>query len=238
MGGCFDGQHEAITMIPFVVYTTARTGSNYLLSLLGSHPASEVKGELFAEAPADMKGALQDVFSSAEEGGKTAAGFKVFYYHPLDGDPDTLFQFLKSYPGMRFIHLKRKNLVKVVLSREVASLSGRWLARGESRNVLRPVDLDPEHLEQMLLHLEQEASRADNRLMETPMLEVYYEELVRDPGLVSGQLLEFLGLPHRNLHADLVRQNPWPACEMLVNWPLHKAYFSNTRLAEYFTWPH
>ena len=75
----------------FMVLASARTGSNYLMSLLGAHPAVRMHGELFNldkitrsamhEALEDPVGYLRRRVYEGADGDTAATGFKMFYYH-------------------------------------------------------------------------------------------------------------------------------------------------------------
>jgi LPS sulfotransferase NodH len=75
----------------FVVLGSARTGSNYLLSLLSAHPAIKVYGELFnldklpepslLEALDDPLAYLRKRLYAPHPPHIAAVGFKMFYYH-------------------------------------------------------------------------------------------------------------------------------------------------------------
>lgn len=75
----------------FIILTTARTGSNLLLDLLGSHPSITTLGELYnlnSLNRSDLIAILQDPLQylknkmySRLPHNNTTIGFKMFYYH-------------------------------------------------------------------------------------------------------------------------------------------------------------
>jgi LPS sulfotransferase NodH len=80
-----------VNMRRFMILGSARTGSNFLLSLLSSHPSIKTYGELFnldtlprdnlIEALEDPIAYLRRRVYKPHGPGISAAGFKMFYYH-------------------------------------------------------------------------------------------------------------------------------------------------------------
>jgi hypothetical protein len=128
------------TVTRFVVIASPRTGSNYLCSLLDSHPDVICHHELFnpkgihyalgwrddpidlgsvAERDADPGAFVRRVW--AHDRGHHSVGFKLGIGHP-----PAAFEEVYSDGGVRRIVLSRRNRVKAYVSEQIAATEGRW----------------------------------------------------------------------------------------------------------------
>lgn len=107
----------------FIVVTRSRTGSNLLISFLSSHPNVRAQWEIFNK----LNGrSYKDILTSAFDKQPyyiRASGFKIFYYHPEDAQdreyPD-IWQSLRNMKDLKIIHLKRRNILRTLISRKIA----------------------------------------------------------------------------------------------------------------------
>jgi LPS sulfotransferase NodH len=115
----------------FIVLSRSRTGSNMLISFLNSHPHIQAEGEIFAKLGSkDPNDILSEVFAKQPLYVK-ARGFKIFYYHPLDekDKSNELWNALINMNNLQVIHLKRRNLLRTLVSRKIAILQDVWAVR-------------------------------------------------------------------------------------------------------------
>ena len=119
----------------FIILARSRVGSNLLISYLNSHPNIHALGEMFGnnhneaninfrkENP--LKFLNEFCFRSYAKGIK-AVGFKIFYYHPVNGESRAIWDDLKNMKDLKIIHLKRENILRTHLSRAIAGQTDKW----------------------------------------------------------------------------------------------------------------
>jgi hypothetical protein len=132
--------------VRFVLLGEGRTGSNLLVQALNSHPAVRCFGEVFnwtharidygvegyereslddlALRTRDPIGLLQRRIWGADGEGVSAVGFKLHYGHPLGFAG--LEQALTEDRGLRIVHVRRANLLRLYLSLKQAEATGVW----------------------------------------------------------------------------------------------------------------
>ena len=142
------------------------------------------------------------------------------------------------------IHLHRKNVVQTVVSAMVntASLDGR---PSHTYEALPPaqIEVDP-----VLFIYECEryegnvkAMRKELAALNLPIRYMVYEDIVGSEGVTQSAMLEptaaklckWLGLVSERLQCRLVRTNPYPLTETIVNWPDVAARVADTRYGEF-----
>ena len=110
----------------FIVLSRSRTGSSLLISYLHSHPNVTAQGEIFARLDGRKAGVmLSNVFCKQPLYIK-ASGFKIFYYHPVDDDTREIWPLLVKAKDLHVIHLKRRNILRTLISRKIAELQDSW----------------------------------------------------------------------------------------------------------------
>lgn len=187
----------------FVVLTTTRSGSTWLMSTLNSMPHVTGQGELFLPRPRVKERRWDSDFArprfiETRPEGLAFRPFSVFsYLDALYNTPGTvgfklMYSHLGSYPEIlaylmmhhiRVVHLIRRNYLDVVLSREVKAKIGRaHLLSGQSAPEDIRVELDTKNLIRQLEWLQKQRNLARTllRWCRLPHLEVIYEDLVRD----------------------------------------------------------
>ena len=211
----------------FVVLTTQRNGSTWVISVLNSLEGVSAQGELFLPRPRSPEPRWDSGFAhpryveSRDEVGRLRP-FSVFRY--LDRfyatSPDAMgfklmYSQARSYPetllylGRRHIptiHLVRRNHLDVLISFAVKREVGRAhiLAEGDRPADMR-VELPVDTLVKDLgwLQRKHDLARRLLRVLRLRHLEVAYEELASDHGRFD-QVLAFLDVPART---DLASSN-------------------------------
>lgn len=239
----------------FLVICNPRTGSNYLLTLLGSHPQIRQLWEPFGPNSLNHKEGvkekilemglvpyLEDIMH--RQGVEAIVGFKTLYgqledsYSVRHGVPDIadVRQFLKRSDDMKVIHLKRHNKLAIIASLFLAIETKRFLIHDhQDRETERQVDIPIKSCEWHFNKIARQEKQYDDFFAHHRKIEVYYEELVAQPTLVGSQILEFLGVPDWPLRSRLVKQNIRPLKDVIANYDELKAYFTDTPWACYFT---
>jgi len=152
-------------LVRFLVLANARTGSYMLVQALNSHSKVTCFSELFnaemdhvdfvdfnvagysnddaelrALRDSDFKRFLRErIFSGLPEGTR-ACGFKLLYSH-VWGFPGLLEHLIED-TDLRIVHLKRGNLLRVLVSTKIAERTGVWqMDRGFAPEQLRSFDI-------------------------------------------------------------------------------------------------
>ena len=188
----------------FIVFTTNRSGSEWVISTLNSIPNVSAQGELFLPRPRVSERRWDSDFArprfiETRPTGLSFRPFSVFSY--LDRLYDTpgavgfklMYAQLGLYPeilpylvqnGVRVVHLVRKNHLDVLLSFAVkAKLGKAHLLAGQSGPGELSVTLETKDLLKKLrrLELKQNAARKLLKVFRLPYIEVVYENLLQDP---------------------------------------------------------
>ena len=194
----------------FVIVATPRSGSNWLCTLLDSHPDILCHHELFnpdgirvsqtyhrqgrtvgtlelrEKSPVEF---LQLAWKEAE--GYRAAGFKI----NID-QPEAVFDAVLSDPAVRKIIIRRRNRIRTFMSERVAELTGGWESYEYSKQTVSPLPLPVEPGE-LKTHVERNATfyrGICQRLSDSGQtwLEAEYERLATPEQ--RRELLDFLGV--------------------------------------------
>ena len=206
--------------IKFVVLTSARTGSSWLIDLLNRQPSVEAHGELFLDrgrmTPAiagrddyrrfiEVHGTprltrIPRVFAylNALYRTKEAVGFKLMYSQ-LRKFPELL-----AYLAIRrvsIVHLTRLNLVDIVVSEELARVTGVSHVRSGVTSTVPTVHLNPTILRERLHQLSERPGQVRRliRCTACPCIEVTYEALLNGEEEFL-RTLEFLGVSDPTVH--------------------------------------
>jgi LPS sulfotransferase NodH len=226
--------------VNFVVLTSSRTGSTWLIDLLNMQPGVEAHGELFLKhgrlSPAiagrtDYR-RFVEVYGSA---GITRV-IKLFsYLNGLYRAPRTcgfklMYTQLRAYPEIlaylairrvRIVHLTRCNHLDVIVSEELAKLTGISHAQVGTKAVAPMVSLDPATLVERMSRLRRMSAEARRliRLSMCPCFEVTYEALLNgDQEFLP--VLRFLGIaqPTAHLQSSLAKRGARSHRESISNY--------------------
>jgi LPS sulfotransferase NodH len=225
-------------ILPFVVLSRSRTGSNLLVSLLNSHPNVHADFEIFRSLNCLS---YTDIFKSIFNVKRTAIkaqGFKLFYYHPLDCSCSELWEDLVSWKKLHVIHLKRRNVFRTIVSQKIASTQNIWWSICSDCKPVNVVDkavyFTPEELEGKFRKTVDRQERAYNMFKWHPMICVYYEDLVNERNGTFCRVAEFVGVKYREPSTNFRKQNPERLDELVINYPELKQAFAGTQWEAYF----
>jgi LPS sulfotransferase NodH len=230
----------------FVVLSTQRSGSTWVVDMLTSHPRVVAYSELFMHggegkpkwgAENDLpywqtyiqdKGGrrparpywlwhyLGEAFR--ERPGIDAVGFKLMYSQLTRiSRPLMPALWLKR---VRIIHLIRRNALDVVLSKEAGAARGGRLHARDGNHVERVrlrLDID-DLLRRMTLHERAIAgARVRFKRVGLPYREVVYEDLAEDENAFAS-LFDFLGVEPAPVSSSLQKLNPTAHEELIENY--------------------
>ena len=247
-------------MTRFVVLSTQRSGSTWVVDMLTSHPRVVAYSELFMHGGkgtprwgqekdlaywqtyiADKSGGrlARPVHlwrylgqARAERPGVDAIGFKLMYSQLTRvAKPLTPALWLKR---VRVIHLIRRNALDVVLSREAGEARRGVLHAREGQPVESVrVRLGTDDLLQRLTAHEQQVEGARTRFKRVgiPYTEVIYEDLVANEKQGLDGLFRFLGVEPAPVSSSLQKVNPTSHEELIENYDEVRGALEGTKFA-------
>jgi LPS sulfotransferase NodH len=237
----------------FVIFAAARTGSNYLCSLLNSHPEVLCHHGLFN--PGGIHAALDhrpdDLgLGTVEERDRDPAAFLGRMWRRHDGNTAVGFKFNRGEnptavdmvlheSGIVKILLTRHNRIKTYVSERIAEDSGQWESyRGAVVAPVTKVRVEPaellRHVQRNWLYYEglEKVLRATGQ----DWLDVHYESLNPDhPNGDVARILSFLGiLPPEGemppLSAGSFKRNPDDLRALVANFEELQSELAGTEL--------
>lgn len=221
----------------FIVLARSRTGSNMLISFLNHHPNIYARGEIFRRLNGrDYKDILNSAFSKQPYYIK-ATGFKIFYGHPLDNKSCGIWNDLENMQGLYVIHLKRRNILRTLISRKLANTYGFWAKTNSGSydtKKKKSIHFSVDELEKGFKRTRTLEDGGDRKFSNHPRMNIYYEDLVNDPEYEFRRIIDFLGLQYARPKTTLKKQNPERACDLVANYEELKAAFDGTEWRMFF----
>jgi hypothetical protein len=166
--------------------------------------------------------------------GIRAVGFKLFYYHAQDGERRNLWEYLANRPGLFVIHLKRRNTLREWLSIRRAEQTGDWSRWNAIERPVEPITLSIESCRREFEYARVAKERADALFAGQPMLQVGYEELVRNRAVEMARVQRFLGVDVDEPATSIVRQSRGSLAEAIANYAELEHAFRDTEWAVFF----
>lgn len=241
--------------VNFVVLTSARTGSTWLMDRLNRQSGVEAHGELFLRH-ARLKPAIAGLTESrrfVEIHGRplfTRLPRVFSYLNELYRVPKTvgfklMYKQLRNYPEIlaylavnrvRIVHLLRSNQLDVVVSEELARLTGVSHMQEGSRTALPMVHIDPETIVNRLTKLQEKPKKVRQliRPFTYPMLEVTYEALLEN-GNAFERVLAYLDVKdsHTEAGSILVKRGVLGHRESIANYDEIKHRLSSSPFSHF-----
>lgn len=137
---------------------------------------------------------------------------------------------------LRVIHLKRRNILRTLVSREIADRTGVW-AEQESRGrptAKKQISLSPSALRRGFEQTRRWERDFDRRFAQHALLTIFYEDLVEDPVATFRDVTRFLGIDMREPEIATQRQNPEPLHQLITNLEDLQDEFADSEWAEFF----
>ena len=204
----------------FIIITRSRTGSNLLMSLLDSHPNVIAKGELFES----LKGrTCKDVWNEIYDKKPKHIqyfGFKIFYYHPIDSDDKEVWNYIKNDESIKLIHLTRKNMLRTVVSRQIAEKTNRWSNVDNKKIQIteKMVEIDINYcLNEFKLTKDYE-NKIRSEFKREFYMELTYEDLVKDKQEMMTRIFNFLGIENTVAKSRTIKQNSEKLEDLILNY--------------------
>ncbi len=204
----------------FIVISRSRTGSNLLISLLNSHPDIVAKGEMFSNLNGEnSKTIWNDIFDKMPNKIKRV-GFKIFYYHPQDSDSKEVWDFIKNDDSINIIHLTRGNMLKTVVSRQIAVKTNKW---SQYNNRVIPVEekrivLDIDYCLNEFESTKEFEKNIKKEYEREKFKELTYEDLIEDNQEVMNQIFNFLEVRNVKVLSSHKKQNKEKLEDLIINY--------------------
>lgn len=239
----------------FIILARARTGSTMLLTALDKHPQSICYGELFQKpgqmrwyarygrAPAPVTG--EEAWSATESlifrtypAAIKAVGFKLFYYHAREDGWQSLWRGLQADSGLHIIHVRRDNMLEMVVSRAFAERRQEWSHfHGESGPETArkgQIELDYETCQQLFVETRDWQAETHAFFAAQPWLEISYEAMASDFVAESRRVQDFLGLEYADVTPATRKQARRTLPERVTNYEELKAAFAGSEWSRFF----
>lgn len=222
--------------LKFFILTRSRTGSNLLLSMLNSNPQIYTAGEIFRYLEGrSLQQILEGIYAQYPKS-IHAVGFKIFYYHPQDDESGQVWKLLEKINDVHIIHLKRRNILRTILSRRIAGSTGAY--KDEGKKNLPSNDKVCRFTEEELLEGFQQTRRWEDRFSEQfshkIFIELYYEDLVNNPKQEIQTISKFLHVKYSEPKTILNKQNPEKMYDIVENYHSLKTHFAQSEWSGFF----
>ena len=241
----------------FIILTTQRSGSTWLMDMLDNHPNIKVYNELFLNMDNKSKWAdpNQPIFYNYEkttpgkrpwktikylnnlytyDGQYDAIGFKLMYDH-LFRKPEILVNLLSE--GYKIVHLVRENSIDVMLSYAIARENKRFFTEQEVEN--KKIHLNPHEFNKQVKKQDFKVNLARIILAALPnkILNISYDNLKDNQRETLTKITQFLSVPNvdnqEEITITLKKINQKSPAEVIENYSEIKAIFTGTKFAKY-----
>ena len=240
----------------FVVLTTNRSGSEWIISTLNNFPGVSAHGELFLPRPRNLAKKWDAEFAytryfETKFKGLTIRPFSVFSYldtlYSMPGKvgfklmykqlglyPEILAYFVKH--RIRVLHLVRRNHLDVMLSYAVKAKIGQaHLLVGQATPEELQVELDTQNLVGKFAWLQKQQNIAKKLLLwcKLPHIEITYEDVVRDQAHYFNLIGDFLSLDLRDQmpRSPLTKIRKGTHRDMISNYDQVKKVLADSKFA-------
>jgi hypothetical protein len=239
---------EKTDYVRFVVLGHGRSGSSHLLGLLHSHPNIVVRSELFhseivqgyethvlherllQERQANPFIFLNHLLFHGYPASVEAVGYKMFYQH-FEERPG-MCEAIRNMPRMKILHLKRRNLLRVLYSARRARLENKWGKFDQATVPALPLEIPVKECLNFFPFVERLRAQHD-AVYGSMQHVVWYEDLVACREETLQKTLSYLGLPQVPLSSRYVRQNTAPLSECIANYEEICRHLQGTPWAEF-----
>ena len=244
-------------MKKYIILTTQRTGSNFLATKISGHSDVQYLGEVFRETGKmqevpfsyysfkrkDFSSRLKSIFSKntlANEyldfvfdyGEKEIVGYKL------------MVEELRKFPELKnallnrdiaFLKLKRKNILKRLISFQMAMKNKKWLFKKGEEVKVKTLTLDTKKLISELEENEREEAVIDGFGNNEKSIELYYENITTDTEEIS-KVLKFIGAnvdEDSTLETYLKKQTDDDLTKVIENYAEVESCLSGTKYAKF-----
>lgn len=239
----------------FVIVGTARTGSTMLWSYLNSHPdilclrgvlgsTNKVNfGKFYGELPEEYHSSvliklrnerpvefLENYVWKEYSKPYKAIGFKYFYDHDRHlSNKEEVISFFKENRAIKFLHLKRNNLLATLFSYKRALAQQQWTKTNTDYQTSITVDECIDYFQ----HIHDSQKRFDE-LFTGRTLQVSYDNLLNATERTLLEVLNFIGVKAISLTTETSKNRETKLSDCITNYTELKTHFISTDYGKYF----
>ena len=240
---------------PFIILGTARTGSTMLWSFLNSHPdilclrgvygsTNKINfGKFYNELPEEYHSSeliklrnerpivfLENYVWKEYSKPFKAVGFKYFYDHDRHlSNKEEVICYFKANRAIKFLHLKRDNLLATLFSYKRALTQQEWTKANTEFRTSISVQECNDYFQQIL-----ESQKRFDELFADRTLQVTYDNLLNATEQTLTEVLGFIGVEAIPLTTETNKNRETKLSYNITNYTELKNYFQNTDYAKYF----
>lgn len=165
-----------------------------------------------------------------------AVGFKIFYHHAPRETAwgSAVWEYLLGQGDLKILHLKRRNLLKTLLSKKQAGRTGEYIKYSASAGP-EPVRLDPDEAAAFFEQMRVGEAQYDALLAGHELIEVVYEELTRNYAAQMRRIQEFLGVAAEDVDPGTRKRPSHSLSSQIENYYELKERFQSTTWSAFFT---
>jgi len=210
----------------FIIISYSRTGSNFLVSLLNSHPNITCGGELLGKVTPnpDYSKLLNNIFNSPNK----TQGFKLFHYHPMNVENNQLlFDTIQADKSIRIIFLERKNLLKRYYSLLKANQTKVWKVTNpkDITHTKSKISIDITKLIQTINSVTKYENLYKQMFREHKHITIQYEDIENNYTQTCMKIFRFLDLRKHAAIGNTIKQNPGNLKDLIENYSELEEYF-------------
>lgn len=246
---------NSLSYQPFIILGTARTGSTMLWSYLNSHPdilclrgvygsTNKINfGKFYDELPEEYHSSeliklrnerpiefLENYVWKDYVKPFKAVGFKYFYDHDRHlSNKVELISYFKANSAIRFLHLKRDNLLATLFSYKRALAQQQWTKANTEFRTSITVQECNEYFHQIL-----ESQNQFDELFSDRTLQVSYDNLLKATERTLQEVLDFIEVKAISLTTETNKNRETKLSDCITNYTELKTHFKSTDYAKYF----
>lgn len=240
---------------PFIILGTARTGSTMIWSYLNSHPdilclrgvygsTNKINfGKFYGELPEEYHSSeliklrnerpiefLENyVWKEYSELFK-AVGFKYFYDHDRHlSNKEEVISYFKTNKAIKFLHLKRDNLLATMFSYKRALAQQQWTKANNDFRTSITVQECNNYFQQIL-----DNQKRFDELFSDRTLQVSYDNLLKATERTLQEVLDFIGVKAISLTTETNKNRETKLSDGITNYTELKNHFKSTDYKKYF----
>lgn len=240
---------------PFIILGTARTGSTMLWSFLNSHPdilclrgvygsTNKINfGKFYGELPEEYHSSelvklrnqrpiefLENYVWKEYSKPFKAVGFKYFYDHGRHLlNKDEVINYFLANGAIKFLHLKRDNLLATMFSYKRALAQQQWTKANTDFLTSITVQECNDYFQQIL-----ESQKRFDELFTDRTLQVSYDNLLNATEQTLQEVLDFIGVKPISLKTETNKNRETILSDCITNYSELKTHFANSDYAKYF----
>jgi len=240
---------------PFIILGTARTGSTMLWSYLNSHPdilclrgvyGSTKKinfGKFYSDLPEEYHSPeliklrnerpiefLENYVWKEYTKPFKAVGFKYFYNHDRHlSNKEEIIDYFKVNRAIKFLHLKRDNLLATLFSYKRALAQQQWTKANTDFQTSITVQECSSYFEQIL-----DSQKQFDELFADRTLQLSYDNLLKATERTLQEVLDFIGVKAISLTTETNKHRETKLSDCITNYTELKTHFNSSDYAKYF----